>query len=76
MFTSYHPVILNLLYAFAGGVLTLIFMWVGWIMLGRLTSIQISQELKNGNTSVGMMVMGIFIGMGVAMGLVVGLALN
>ncbi len=76
MFTSYHPVILNLLYAFAGGVLTLIFMWVGWIMLGRLTSIQISQELKKGNTAVGMMVMGIFIGMGVAMGLVVGLALN
>jgi uncharacterized membrane protein YjfL (UPF0719 family) len=76
MFTSYHPVILNLLYAFAGGVLTLIFMWVGWNMLGRLTSIRISQELKNGNTAVGMMVMGIFIGVGVAMGLVVGLALN
>jgi len=76
MFTSYHPVILNLLYAFAGGVLTLVFMWVGWIMLGRLTTIQIAQELKNGNTAVGMMVMGVFIGVGVAMGLVVGLALN
>jgi len=76
MFTSYHPIILNILYAVAGGVVTLIFMWLGWNMLGRLTSIRIAQELKDGNTAVGMMVMGIFIGVGIAMGLVVGLALN
>ena len=36
----------------------------------------ISEELGKGNTAIGMMVMGIFIGVGVAMGLVIGLGLN
>jgi uncharacterized membrane protein YjfL (UPF0719 family) len=39
-------------------------------------SFSIPEQLKNGNQAVGQMIMGIYIGIGVAMGLVIGLGLN
>ncbi|MCU7958544.1 MAG: DUF350 domain-containing protein [gamma proteobacterium symbiont of Bathyaustriella thionipta] len=70
------PIILNFLYAFLGGLMTLFFMWLGCKVFSHIVSFNIPDELKQGNMAVGMMIMGIFIGIGTALGLVIGLGLN
>ena len=71
------PVILNFLYATLGGILTLVFMWLGCLLFNRLAcSFNIPEVLSKGNIAVGLMVMGLFIGIGTALGLVIGLGLN
>ena len=70
------PVILNFLYAILGGLLTLYFMRLGCKWMNRMVPFSIGDELHKGNVAVGLMVMGIFIGIGTAMGLVIGLGLN
>jgi len=70
------PIIVNLIYAVLGGTLTLVFMWAGYFVINKFTPFDIARELAQGNRAVGSMVMGMFIGIGVAMGLVIGLSLN
>ena len=70
------PIILNFLYAAVGGFMTLFFMWLGCKLFNHMVCFNISEELSKGNTAVGLMIMGIFIGIGVALGLVIGLGLN
>lgn len=70
------PIIVNLIYALLGGAITLLFMWVGYLVISKFTPFDIARELANGNRAVGSMVMGMFIGIGIAMGLVIGLSLN
>lgn len=69
-------VLMNFVYAIAGGVITVGFMMLGYKLTDRLTSFDTSAELARGNTAVGQMVQGMFIGIGVAVGLVIGLGLN
>ena len=76
MSDSLDPVVLNLLYVFFGGVLTLFFMWTGCKLFSHLVSFSIPDQLSNGNVAVGLMIMGMFIGIGTALGLVIGLGLN
>ncbi len=76
MSDTLDPILLNFIYAVMGGALTLLFMWLGCKLFNHLVDFSISQELGKGNTAIGMMVMGIFIGVGIAMGLVIGLGLN
>jgi len=76
MSDSLDPLILNVLYACMGGVLTLFFMWLGCRIFSHIVSFSIPDQLAKGNLAVGQMLMGIFIGIGVAMGLVIGLGLN
>lgn len=76
MSDSFDPLILNVLYACMGGVLTLLFMWLGCRIFSHIVSFSIPDQLAKGNLAVGQMLMGIFIGIGVAMGLVIGLGLN
>ena len=76
MTTPLMPMLLNFLYAAMGGVMTLFFMWTGCRIFNHLACFNLSDELRKGNTAVGMMVMGILIGVGIAMGLVIGLGLN
>ncbi len=76
MTDTLDPVILNFLYAFVGGCMTLFFMWMGCKVFSHIVSFNIANELANGNLAVGLMVMGIFIGIGTALGLVIGLGLN
>lgn len=70
------PLVLNLLYVFFGGVLTLFFMWTGCKLFSHLVTFSIPQQLSEGNVAVGLMIMGMFIGIGTALGLVIGLGLN
>ncbi|RMD70167.1 MAG: DUF350 domain-containing protein [Gammaproteobacteria bacterium] len=76
MSTALDPVLLNFIYAALGGFMTLFFMWMGCKLFNRTVSFNISQELADGNMAVGLMVMGLFIGVGIATGLVIGLGLN
>jgi len=70
------PILLNFFYAFIGGVMTLFFMWLGCRVFSHIVNFSIPDELAKGNLAVGVMIMGIFIGIGTALGLVIGLGLN
>ena len=76
MSTSFDPLVLNILYACMGGFLTLLFMWLGCKVFSHIVNFSIPKELAAGNQAVGSMIMGMFIGIGTAMGLVIGLGLN
>lgn len=76
MSDTLDPIVLNFVYAVVGGLLTLFFMWLGCKMFSHIVSFSIPDELAKGNLAVGVMIMGIFIGIGVALGLVIGLGLN
>lgn len=76
MSTMLDPVLLNFVYAVLGGILTLFFMWLGCKIFNHTVCFNISEELSKGNVAVGLMIMGIFIGIGTALGLVIGLGLN
>jgi uncharacterized membrane protein YjfL (UPF0719 family) len=76
MTASLDPVLLNIVYACMGGLLTLLFMWLGCKVFSHIVNFSIPEQLANGNQAVGLMIMGMFIGIGTAMGLVIGLGLN
>jgi len=68
--------LLNFLYALAGAVVTIVFMAIGYKVFDRLTPFNTHQELAKGNVAVGIVVGSIFVGVGVALGLVIGMGLN
>ncbi len=70
------PIILNFIYVIFGGVLTVIFMKLSCNVLNRMVNFNISDELGKGNVAVGLMIMGMFIGLGISLGLVIGLGLS
>ncbi|MGV6826110.1 MAG: DUF350 domain-containing protein [bacterium] len=76
MTDTLDPLILNVLYACMGGALTLLFMWLGCKVFSHIVNFSIPDQLSKGNLAVGFMIMGMFIGIGTAMGLVIGLGLN
>ncbi len=76
MSSHLDPIVLNFLYVILGGVLTLLFMKLGCSMFNKIVNFNISDELGKGNVAVGLMVMGLFIGVGTALGLVIGLGLS
>ncbi len=76
MSAKLDPIVLNFLYVVLGGVLTLLFMKLGCSMFNKIVNFNISDELGKGNVAVGLMVMGLFIGVGTALGLVIGLGLS
>ena len=76
MTSQLDPIVLNFLYVILGGVLTLLFMKLGCSMFNKIVNFNISDELGKGNVAVGLMVMGLFIGVGIALGLVIGLGLS
>jgi uncharacterized membrane protein YjfL (UPF0719 family) len=73
---SQFGIVTNFIYAIAGGLLTIGFMVLAYWLSDKLTSFDTSAELAKGNRAVGSMVQGMFIGIGVAVGLVIGLGLN
>ena len=69
-------IILNFVYSFFGVLLGIVSMYVGYKVLNRLTRFSTSEELGKGNVAVGLKVLGMFIGIGICAGLVIGMALN
>ncbi len=68
--------LLNLGYAVIGAVITLIFMVLGYKIFDRMTPFDTSRQLAEQNIAVGIVVDSIFIGLGIAIGLVIGMGLN
>jgi uncharacterized membrane protein YjfL (UPF0719 family) len=68
--------IANFVYAVFGVILTLIFMLLGFKLFDRVTPFDTSKQLSDNNTAVGIVVGSIFIGLGIAVGLVIGMGLN
>ena len=71
-----NVILLNFVYSIVGGILTIAFMFLGYRVIDKITPFDTSEQLKSGNTSVGMMVAGMFVGIGIAVGLVIGMGLN
>ena len=67
---------LNIIYAIIGIGMGLLGMRFGYKMLDKLTDFNTSEQLKANNTSVGIVVAGVFMGIGICAGLIIGLALN
>ena len=68
--------LLNLSYAILGAILTLLFMVVGYRIFDKMTPFDTSRQLEEKNVAVGIVVGSIFIGLGIAVGLVIGMGLN
>ena len=69
-------VLINIIYAFFGAGLTLIFMITGYKIFDKITPFDTAKQLEKQNTAVGIVVGSIFIGLGIAIGLVIGMGLN
>ena len=69
-------VLLNLGYALAGACLALVFMVVGYKIFDKMTPFDTSKQLEEKNIAVGIVVGAICVGLGIAVGLVIGMGLN
>jgi len=69
-------VVSNFTYAILGALLTILFMVLGYKILDWITPFDTSKQLGEGNVAIGMVVGSMFVGLGIAVGLVVGLGLN
>ncbi len=70
------PLILNLIYAIAGILLGVISAIVTYNLFSKITHFNIHKELEKGNLAVGMVVGGLFIMIGLIVGLITGMSLN
>ncbi len=69
-------VVANFTYAILGALVTIVLMMVGYKVLDWLTPFDTSQQLGENNVAVGIVVGAMFVGLGIAVGLVVALGLN
>ncbi len=69
-------VVSNFIYAILGALLTILLMVLGYKILDWITPFDTSKQLGEGNVAIGMVVGSMFVGLGIAVGLVVGLGLN
>jgi uncharacterized membrane protein YjfL (UPF0719 family) len=69
-------VVSNFTYAILGALLTILFMVLGYKTLDWITPFDTSKQLGEGNVAIGIVVGSMFVGLGIAVGLVVGLGLN
>ncbi len=69
-------ILLNFIYAIIGALLTISFMLIGYRLFDKITHFNTSEQLAQSNVAVGIVVGSIFIGLGVAIGLVIGMGLN
>ncbi len=68
--------LLNIVYAAFGGVIVILFMVAGYKIFDKMTPFDTHHQLEDGNIAVGIVVGAIFISLGIATGLVIGLGLN
>lgn len=69
-------VVSNIVYAVLGAVLTVVFMLLGYKILDWITPFDTSKQLGEGNIAIGIVVGSMFVGLGIAVGLVIGMGLN
>ena len=69
-------IVANFTYAILGALATIGLMMLGYKVLDWLTPFDTSKQLGENNVAVGLVVGSMFVGLGIAVGLVVGLGLN
>ncbi len=69
-------VVSNFIYAILGALLTILLMVLGYKILDWITPFDTSKQLGEGNVAIGVVIGSMFVGLGIAVGLVVGLGLN
>lgn len=69
-------VLVNFVYAILGCTVTLIFMAAGYKLFDKITPFNTHEELAKGNQAVGIVVAAMIVGLGIAVGLVIGMGLN
>ena len=69
-------ILLNFFYAVIGALLTIGFMLIGYRLFDKITHFNTSEQLAQSNVAVGIVVGSIFIVLGIAIGLVIGMGLN
>jgi len=69
-------IVSNFTYAIFGALLTIVFMLLGYKTLDRITPFDTSKQLGEGNIAIGIVIGSMFVGLGIAVGLVIGLGLN
>jgi uncharacterized membrane protein YjfL (UPF0719 family) len=69
-------IVSNIVYAVSGAILTIMFMMLGYKILDWITPFDTSKQLSDRNIAIGIVVGSMFVGLGVAVGLVIGLGLN
>lgn len=68
--------LINFVYAAVGALTALFFMGLGYVLFDKMTPFNAHDQLEKGNVAVGIVVGSIFIGLGLAVGLVIGMGLN
>lgn len=71
-----NPIVLNLIYATCGSVLSLVISWVASVIFQNRMGFRLKDALASGNLAVGLVMLGIFVGNGIGMGIIIGLSLN
>ena len=69
-------IVANFTYSILGALVTIVLMMAGYKVLDWLTPFDTSQQLGENNVAVGIVVGAMFVGLGIAVGLVVALGLN
>ncbi len=69
-------ILFNFIYAIIGALLTISFMLIGYRLFDKITHFNTSEQLAQSNVAVGIVVGSIFVGLGIAIGLVIGMGLN
>lgn len=72
----YEPLFLNSIYAIGGVVLGILTAIITYKLFNKVTHFDIPKELEKGNLAVGVVVCGIFIMIGLIVGLIIGMSLN
>ena len=70
------PLIFNAVYAIGGVILGIGSAILTYRMINKVTHFDIPNELEKGNLAVGVVVCGIFIMIGLIVGLIIGMSLN
>jgi len=70
------PLFLNTIYAVGGVILGIASAIITYRLFNRITHFDIPNELEKGNLAVGVVVCGIFIMIGLIVGLIIGMSLN
>lgn len=71
-----NPLFLNTVYAVGGVILGIAAAIITYRLINRITHFDIPNELEKGNLAVGVVVCGIFIMIGLIVGLIIGMSLN
>ncbi|MBF0103379.1 MAG: DUF350 domain-containing protein [Desulfobacterales bacterium] len=73
---DWNILFLNIIYAIFGVSLAIFSMYIGYKLFDHIMPFRTHKELANRNVAVAIVVSSIFLGLGIAVGLVVGLGLN